>query len=168
MAGGSAGPAWSLTGETFNAGGPQAVCRFYGSEAPGPNSHFYTIDSDECDWLKRLQANASVAIQRWNFESYDFRSMPAVDGQCGPDAEPVYSVVEPAHPLAMGERLRTGDPVRHHPRPRHAPFLVRENRMPSVRDSIGVRPCAPRGSAGSMISQIGWPSFTLAPAARDR
>src|SRR4030095_7118026 len=41
---GSAGPGWALTGDAFGAGGTAGVCRFYGSVAPGPNSHFYTID----------------------------------------------------------------------------------------------------------------------------
>src|SRR5262249_15355856 len=55
IAGGSAGPGWSVTGE-FKPGGPSQVCRFYGSITPGPNSHFYTIDPDECQALKDLQA----------------------------------------------------------------------------------------------------------------
>jgi len=37
---GSAGPGWSRTGETFRSGGNASVCRFYGSQSPGPNSHF--------------------------------------------------------------------------------------------------------------------------------
>src|SRR5438094_9976948 len=36
---GAAGPGWSRTGFNFSSGGPTAVCRFYGSVTPGPNSH---------------------------------------------------------------------------------------------------------------------------------
>ncbi|MEO8133563.1 MAG: hypothetical protein ABI831_06285, partial [Betaproteobacteria bacterium] len=34
---GGAGPGWARTGAPFLAGGATAVCRFYGSQAPGPN-----------------------------------------------------------------------------------------------------------------------------------
>jgi streptogramin lyase len=64
--GGSAGPGWSRTGETWKAwvGGPipnaAEVCRFYGSTDPdqatgarrGPNSHFYTLQPAECAAVK--------------------------------------------------------------------------------------------------------------------
>src|SRR4051794_23664218 len=51
---GAAGPGWLKTGKTLNAStaatdAPNlvAVCRFYGSISPGPNSHFFTADPDE-------------------------------------------------------------------------------------------------------------------------
>lgn len=64
--GGSAGPGWTRTGETWKAwvGGPipngAEVCRFYGSTAInpttglrlGPNSHFYTLQPGECAAVK--------------------------------------------------------------------------------------------------------------------
>ena len=59
---GAAGPGWHLTGEsfkvhpqmpsdTFTGVGP--VCRFYGVPAGGPNSHFFTASSEECEIVKR-------------------------------------------------------------------------------------------------------------------
>jgi Repeat of unknown function (DUF5648) len=48
------------------------VCRFYGSQRPGPNSHFFTINSEECDYLKRLQATTSAEQPRWNYEGIAF------------------------------------------------------------------------------------------------
>jgi hypothetical protein len=42
---------WLRTGNSFKAGGSTAVCRFYGSTSPGPNSHFYTVNADECAYL---------------------------------------------------------------------------------------------------------------------
>jgi Repeat of unknown function (DUF5648) len=67
--GGSAGPGWSRTGQTWKSGGPDRVCRFYGVQAAGgPNGHFYTIDSAEC---------AAVRLDPgWHFESYDFSGWP--------------------------------------------------------------------------------------------
>lgn len=70
--GGAAGPGWTRTGEAFKSGGPNRVCRFYGSPdidpvsgtRRGPNSHVYTIDADECAAI-RMDAG-------WRFESYDF------------------------------------------------------------------------------------------------
>src|SRR6185295_884091 len=64
--GGSAGPGWSRTGQTWKAwtGGPipnaAEVCRFYGATDTnastglrrGPNSHFYTLQPGECAAVK--------------------------------------------------------------------------------------------------------------------
>ena len=46
-------PGWNRTGFNFKAwpaGAPQGLstCRFFGTPAVGPNSHFYTIDPAEC------------------------------------------------------------------------------------------------------------------------
>ena len=88
--GGSAGPGWSTTGAIFSAGGPSTVCRFYGSISPGPNSHFYTIDPNECQQLKDLQQTTPPELKRWNFESNDFASSTTVGGGCHADKVPVY------------------------------------------------------------------------------
>jgi Repeat of unknown function (DUF5648) len=53
---GAAGPGWSRTGVTFEVYPDltatalqfQSVCRFYGTPGVGPNSHFYTVDRQEC------------------------------------------------------------------------------------------------------------------------
>jgi Repeat of unknown function (DUF5648) len=87
---GSAGPGWGRTGNTFKAGGNTFVCRFYGSLSPGPNSHFYTADAGECAFLKQLQANTPATERRWNFESNDFSTTPAVNGACPAELVPVY------------------------------------------------------------------------------
>jgi serine protease len=87
---GSAGPGWSRTGNSFKPGGSAQVCRFYGSITPGPNSHFYTIDPDECAALKALQATTPATQRRWNFESLDFASTPPSGGACGLGLVPVY------------------------------------------------------------------------------
>ena len=77
---GSAGPGWSHTGQTWKSGGPDRVCRFYGSpdinpatgSRRGPNSHFYTIVADECGAVKLDPG--------WRFESYDFSGWPIAGG----------------------------------------------------------------------------------------
>ena len=77
---GAAGPGWSRTGVTFTAwADPNAaplhvrpVCRFYGSITPGPNSHFYTADADECVALKQIQAATPANQPRWNYEGIAF------------------------------------------------------------------------------------------------
>lgn len=58
---GNAGPGWELTGQSFKAWlappdpsfAAVPVCRFYGTPAGGPNSHFFTAEPDECDQVKR-------------------------------------------------------------------------------------------------------------------
>ena len=87
---GSAGPGWSRTGYTFQFGGETPVCRFYGSQWPGPNSHFYTADSGECDYLKKLQASTPATQKRWNFESLDFLTTVPIRGICPSGTVPVY------------------------------------------------------------------------------
>ena len=82
VAGGAAGADWALTGQRFSAGGLTQVCRFYGSVSPGPNSHFYTIDPNECAALKAIQAQTPASEKRWNFESNDFASTVPSGGQC--------------------------------------------------------------------------------------
>jgi hypothetical protein len=89
IAGGSAGPGWSVTGE-FKPGGTSQVCRFYGSITPGPNSHFYTIDPAECQSLKDIAAVTPATEQRWNFESLDFQSTIPTAQQCPAGTVPVY------------------------------------------------------------------------------
>ncbi len=92
--GGSAGPGWSRTGNTFKSGGSTPVCRFYGSQSPGPNSHFYTVDSAECQGLKDQQIPTGdprkLTIKSWNFESLDFVSTPPTNGSCLSGTVPVY------------------------------------------------------------------------------
>ncbi|HPG61157.1 MAG TPA: hypothetical protein PK586_04070 [Casimicrobium sp.] len=41
-------PQWTRTGRSFKSGGYVSVCRFYGSVSPGPNTHFYSADANEC------------------------------------------------------------------------------------------------------------------------
>jgi len=79
---GAAGPGWTRTGQTFKSGGPNRVCRFYGSPdinpatglRRGPNSHFYTIEAAECAQVKEDAG--------WKFESYDFNGWPLATGGC--------------------------------------------------------------------------------------
>ena len=81
---------WARTGQSFNQGGSTAVCRFYGSVSPGPNSHFYTASADDCALLKSLQASTPATQPRLNFESLDFLTTPAVNGTCADTTTPVY------------------------------------------------------------------------------
>jgi hypothetical protein len=70
--GGSAGPGWIRTSNSFKSGGPSRVCRLYGSleidpatgMRRGPNSHVYSIEAAECQAIR--------ADPGWHFESYDF------------------------------------------------------------------------------------------------
>ena len=95
--GGSAGPGWSRTGESWKAwvGGPvpnaAEVCRFYGSPDTdpasggrrGPNSHFYTLEPTEC---------ASVKLDAgWTYEfAGKFWMMKSDAVGCPAWTQPVY------------------------------------------------------------------------------
>lgn len=77
---------WQRTGTTFPAGGANLVCRFYGSPL-GPNSHFYTADTQECGYLRSIyKPNA----KSWKFESYDFYIDSTVNGGCAAGRIPIY------------------------------------------------------------------------------
>ena len=83
------------TGGWFNAGGTKQLCRFYGSVVPGPNSHFFTIDDEECAALKAAQVMPTpTTVQQWNYEGLIFSETPPTrDGgapSCPVGTVPVY------------------------------------------------------------------------------
>lgn len=86
---------WQRTGNAFAAGGPSQVCRFGGNSNInpatgtfyGPNSHFYTVDANECAGLKAIY---TPTAKSWKFESNDFLTTPAVNGTCPGALVPVY------------------------------------------------------------------------------
>ena len=87
--GGAFGGAWKRTGATFPAwdvsgspAGTVPVCRFFGTDKYrgdgsriGPNSHFYTADPAECEYVKvawQSIANDGKSYAAWTFESNAF------------------------------------------------------------------------------------------------
>jgi hypothetical protein len=93
---------WKRTGQKFKAwmraadASPMArpVCRFY---ARGPNSHFYTGDASECDFLKKLEqsqrAEANARGQQflgWQYEGIAFHAVVPESGACPGGMAPVY------------------------------------------------------------------------------
>jgi len=104
---GNAGPGWARTGYSFKSGGSTSVCRFYGSQSPGPNSHFYTGDSGECNYLKQLQASTPGTEKRWNFESLVFVSTSPANGVCPTGTTPVYRAYNngPARGIDSNHRI---------------------------------------------------------------
>jgi Repeat of unknown function (DUF5648) len=82
---------WRLTGDIqIHANrvaqfvpGFAGVCRFYGHPTIGPNSHFYTADEGECNFLKQLQLSTPFGRPRWNYEEISFASIATSAGQCG-------------------------------------------------------------------------------------
>jgi hypothetical protein len=96
---GHAGPGWIKTGESFLAWNlgttveAANVCRFYGSMQPGPNSHFYSLSTQDCRFLMTLQEKTPATKPRWNFEAYAFSLMPPLEEHEQPCMEgfiPVY------------------------------------------------------------------------------
>lgn len=87
-----ANPAWGWlrTGYGFRSGGSTPVCRFYGSQSPGPNSHFYTASAADCAALRQQQALTPATQKRWNFEDLDFYTTPALAGDCPEGTLPVW------------------------------------------------------------------------------
>ena len=86
--------AWLRQADAAPGAGP--VCRFYAS---GPNSHFYTGDAAECQYLKSLeQSQRADATARgkpftgWQFEAIAFYALAPQAGKCPGDTQPVYRV----------------------------------------------------------------------------
>ena len=94
---GSAGAGWQRTGLSFKAysaagsvaAGVLPVCRFYGSVSPGPNSHFFTANAGECQFLRELQTRTPPTEPRWNYEGIGFRTNVPADGACASGLLPV-------------------------------------------------------------------------------
>lgn len=86
---------WQRTGGSFNAGGPDQVCRFAGNSttnpatahAYGPNSHFYTANPSECASLKAMFTRSAPS---WKFEGNDFSISRATSEGCSANLTPVY------------------------------------------------------------------------------
>jgi uncharacterized protein DUF5648 len=83
---GGAGPGWERTGEAFTTNtmdscrGVLPVFRFYGS---GLNSHFFTVDSEECGAVLNSDPG-------WIFEGNAFGARMPVDGACPAGMVTVY------------------------------------------------------------------------------
>jgi hypothetical protein len=102
---GAAG-AFLRTGRQFLTGGTSPVCRFYGSVTPGPNSHFFTVEVNECNALIALQVSPTpTTVQQWNYEGLGYSTTPAVAAgngapSCPAHTSPVYRVYNNAFPLS--------------------------------------------------------------------
>jgi serine protease len=83
---GFAGEGWDRTGEGFRAiqsgycYGSYPVFRFYGA---GANSHFFTVDPQECGQLRNRDPG-------WQFEGDAFGAEAPVNGMCGFGSQAVY------------------------------------------------------------------------------
>jgi predicted dienelactone hydrolase len=79
-------PGWYRTGDNFKVWGRDApfgvpACRFFGTPGLGPNSHFFTIDPDECAKV--------MADPAWTYEGLAFRTDPPMQNDCPADRVPV-------------------------------------------------------------------------------
>jgi Protein of unknown function (DUF1566)/Repeat of unknown function (DUF5648) len=94
------------TGRQFLTGGTSPVCRFYGSMTPGPNSHFFTVDVDECNALKAAQVTPKPAtVQQWNYEGISYATTPATVAangvrSCPAGTLPLYRAYNNAYPVS--------------------------------------------------------------------
>lgn len=84
--------AWPSEGDAPESALP--VCRFYSEKV---NSHFYTLDEEECEFLKDEQHG-------WTYEGIAFKAIPPVSGVCAEGTEPVWRLFNPR----TGERQWEG------------------------------------------------------------
>ena len=86
---------WQRTGRSFKAAGNQSVCRLYGGNNGGPNTHFYSLDKSECDSLRALPA--------FSYEGQTFLATPALvaangrDRTCAAGTSAVYRLYNNAY-----------------------------------------------------------------------
>ncbi|HEY8242605.1 MAG TPA: DUF1800 family protein [Casimicrobiaceae bacterium] len=78
---------WKRTGGEFTihtdpAPDRLAVCRFYGAPGSGLQTHFYTANPAECEWVKTLP--------KWKFEAIAFYIQVPQAGACPAGTTPVY------------------------------------------------------------------------------
>jgi len=79
-------PGWARTHYDFKvrpAGDPRGLhgCRFFGTPGIGPNSHFFTINQDECQIVK--------ANPFWTYEGLPFNADAPSNEDCPADRVPV-------------------------------------------------------------------------------
>jgi uncharacterized protein (DUF1800 family) len=92
---GGAGPGWKRTGGEFSVhgtavAGTSPVCRFYGTPNVGPNSHFYTVNADECEAVKKDKG--------WTYEGIAFYAFkPSAEGNCASNTQPIYRSYNNGH-----------------------------------------------------------------------
>ena len=98
---GGAGAGWQKTGKTFSAytaptdaPGLVPVCRFYGSVAPGPNSHFFTADPGECSAVKNDPG--------WHYEGVAFYVFLPTNGLCAAAQLPVWRAYNNGYKPQLG------------------------------------------------------------------
>jgi hypothetical protein len=125
-----AGAGFKRTGQGFKAWLRAAdaparavpVCRFYAS---GPNSHFYTADPAECQFLKSLEGKqkgeASAkgqSFRGWQFEAIAFYALAPASGACEAGSRPVYRAYnnraaeeDSNHRFIAQERADVGTPT---------------------------------------------------------
>jgi hypothetical protein len=95
---GDSGQGWTKTGHSFKAWLPKVnpvakpVCRFYGDPIVGPNSHFFSVNSDECEKLDLQSQVSSANVKKWNFEGLGFTVEEAntETKTCNQGRKPVY------------------------------------------------------------------------------
>jgi len=93
---------WKRTGQSFKAWARQSdaspfakpVCRFY---AKGPNSHFFTGDEKECQYLKALEQQQRAdalaqgkAFLGWQYEGIAFYAILPQGGGCPGSTSAIY------------------------------------------------------------------------------
>ena len=96
---------WARTGRSFKvypnaAAGLSAVCRFFSTAFAPKSSHFYTPHAQECATVKESPD--------WLFEGeVFFMPMPAPDGTCPANTNPVYRMYNDGHGGAPNHRYTT-------------------------------------------------------------
>lgn len=93
---GKAGATWRRTGNSFGAWnidtpmpGTETVCRFYGDQVAGPNSHFLSAEAIECDLLRSMELATPLGKAAWRFERDAFRITVPTNGACPANLTPV-------------------------------------------------------------------------------
>lgn len=89
---------WRRTGVSFPVGGPADVCRFHGDRS-GPNSHFYTGNTAECQGLRALDLATPPGTRAWRYEGIALRAEVPAAITVSPDARPYCSEENSRSPI---------------------------------------------------------------------
>jgi hypothetical protein len=125
---------WARTGRSFKvntsaAAGVNAVCRFFSTAFAPKSSHFYTPIATECTTV--------TANPDWMFEAeVFFIGVPALDGTCPANTNPVYRVYNDGQGGAPNHRYTTDLTVRN--------AMLMQGWIPEGYGPIGVIMCAPQ------------------------
>lgn len=149
---GAAGPGWIRTGKSFVgsdtlSGDLKPVCRFY---TTGANSHFYTAEPSECDYLRKLNPNNILGDSYWTYEGVAFYANTPSDFVCPAGTKNIVRFYNNRADQNDSNHRYVADRVTYD-ETRNKGWVPEGTAMCSVREDAGYDPNSPCGKTEMLV-----------------